>query len=296
VGGGIVRSPIWSRIGPSIMGHFQNAVAIVTGGASGLGRSLSEELGRRGAVVAVTDIDEAGARQVASGIVVAGGRAAGVGLDVRDAEAVRSTFESVAAAHGRLDFVFNNAGVAVSGEVQSFTLEHWRRILDVNLLGVIHSAAAAYALMARQGSGHIVNTASLAGLVGFPSATPYATTKFGVVGLSLSMRAEGKDLGVKVSALCPAFIQTGIFDASTYVGSRKEDVLAAIPFRIISPAEAVGPILRGVERKQAVIVLPFYARFFWWLFRIHPGLAGLLGLKTIRDFRRIRGKGLEKAS
>lgn len=269
------------------MSHFHNAVAIVTGGASGIGRALSEELGRRGAVVAVTDVNEAGAREVAAGITAAGGRATGAGLDVRDADAVRQLFESTAAAHGRLDFVFNNAGIAVSGEVQDLTLEHWRRIVDINLLGVIHGAAAAYALMARQRSGHIVNTASLAGLVGFPSATPYAATKFGVVGLSLSMRAEGKDLGVKVSALCPAFIQTGIFDASTYVGSRKEDLLATIPFRILSPAEAVGPILRGVERNRAIIVLPFYARFLWWLFRIHPGLAGLLSLKTIRDFRRV---------
>jgi NAD(P)-dependent dehydrogenase (short-subunit alcohol dehydrogenase family) len=270
------------------MSPFHNAIALVTGGASGIGRALCEELGRRGSVVVVTDVNEAGAREVAAGIAASGGRASAAGLDVRDAEAVRRLFESTAAAHGRLDYVFNNAGFAVSGEVQELSLDHWRRILDVNLLGVIHGATAAYTLMARQGSGHIVNTASLAGLVGFPSATPYATTKFGVVGLSLSLRAEGKDLGVKVSALCPAFIQTGIFDAGTYVGSRKEDVLATIPFRIISPAEAVGPILRGVERNRAVIVLPFYARMMWWLSRIHPGLAGFLGLRTIRDFRRAR--------
>lgn len=272
------------------MNGFHNAVAIVTGGASGIGRGLSEELARRGAVVTVTDVDEAGAREVAAGIAASGGRASGAALDVRDPEAVRRLFEAVAAEHGRLDFVFNNAGLAVIGEAQEIPLEHWRRVLDVNLLGVVHGATAAYALMARQGFGHIVNTASLAGLIGSPSAAPYAASKFGIVGLSLSLRAEGKDLGVKVSALCPAFIQTRIFDATTYVGGRKEDVLAAIPFRILRLEQAVPALLRGVERNRAIVVLPFYARVLWWLFRIHPGLAGLLGLRSIRDFRRLRAR------
>jgi short-subunit dehydrogenase len=133
-----------------------------------------------------------------------------------------------------------------------------------------------------------VNTASLAGLAGFPTSIPYATTKYAVVGLSLSLRAEAEELGVKVSVVCPGFVHTAIFDAGTYVGSRKEDILPLIPVKFIGPAEAARAILRGVERNQAVIVFPFYARFLWWLTRLHPGIAGLLHRKTVRDFRKIR--------
>jgi NAD(P)-dependent dehydrogenase (short-subunit alcohol dehydrogenase family) len=120
---------------------FRDAVAVVTGGASGLGRALCEELGRRGARVVVTDIQETEARAVAEGIVAA-------------------------------------------GEARNLSLDHWRKVLDVNLWGVIHGATAAYARMARQGSGHIVNIASLAGLVSMALGAPYTASKFGVVGLS----------------------------------------------------------------------------------------------------------------
>ena len=268
------------------MSPFQDAIALVTGGASGIGRAVCEELGRRGAVVMVTDVNEAGARDVAAGISASGGRASAARLDVRDAEAVRRLYEETAAAHGRLDYVFNNAGFAIVGEVQDLTPEHWRSILDVNLGGVVHGVSAAYPLMVRQGFGHIVNTASLAGLAGFPTATPYATTKYAVVGLSLSLRAEAEDLGVRVSVVCPGFIQTGIFDAGTYVHSRKEELLRTIPFKFVRAGDAARAILRGVEKNQAVIVFPGYARLLWWLTRLHPGIAALFHRKTVRDFRK----------
>lgn len=268
------------------MHSFQDAIAVVTGGASGIGRALCEELGRRGAVVVVTDVNEAGARQVAAGICSAGGRASGVRLDVRDAAAVRRLCEETVAAHGRLDYVFNNAGFAVLGEVRDLGPEHWRSIVDVNLWGVIHGVNAAYPLMVRQGAGHIVNTASVAGLAGFPTATPYATTKYAVVGLSLSLRAEAEDLGVRVSVVCPGFVQTGIFEAGIYVGARKEELLETIPVKLMDVADAARAILRGVEKNRAVIVFPGYARFFWWLTRLHPAVAGLLHRKAVRDFRK----------
>jgi NAD(P)-dependent dehydrogenase (short-subunit alcohol dehydrogenase family) len=275
-------------------GPFQDAVAVVTGGASGIGKALSEELGRRGARVVVTDLQEEGARAVAEGIVKAGGRASGSALDVRDAAAFERLLDDTIAAHGRLDYLFNNAGLAAVGEAQSLPLEHWRRVLDVNLWGVIHGATAAYARMVRQGSGHIVNIASLAGLGGMALGSPYSTSKFGVVGLSLTLRAEGADLGIKVNAVCPAYIKSAIFDNSTYVNATREGMLALIPFKFLDVDVAVRKILRGVERNQPLIVFPFYARLLWWLSRLRPQIAVNVNRKTAQAFRRRKAKADSK--
>lgn len=271
-------------------GPFQDAVAVVTGGASGIGKALSEELGRRGARVVVTDLQEEGARAVAEGILKAGGCASASALDVRDAAAFERLLDDTVAAHGRLDYLFNNAGLAAVGEAQSLPLEHWRRVMDVNLWGVIHGATAAYARMVRQGSGHIVNVASLAGIGGMALGSPYATSKFGVVGLSLTLRAEGADLGIKVSAVCPGYIKSAIFENSTYVDATQKGTVALIPFKFVEVDVAARKILRGVERNQPLIVFPFYARLLWWLTRLRPQIAVNVNRKTARSFRRRKAK------
>ena len=209
------------------MDHFENKVAIVTGGASGIGRALCEELGHRGAaMVVVADINAEGAQQVASAITTAGGQARAAHLDVSRADDVQKLINETASEHGRLDFMFNNAGIALGGEVRDTGLEHWQRILDVNLWGVIYGTKAAYQVMVKQGFGHIVNTASLGGLIPEPMATAYATTKHAVVGLSTSLRAEAAELGVNVSVVCPGFVQTRALDTATYVGIKREDAIS----------------------------------------------------------------------
>jgi NAD(P)-dependent dehydrogenase (short-subunit alcohol dehydrogenase family) len=271
-------------------GPFEDAVAVVTGGASGLGKALCEELGRRGSRVVVTDLQEEGARAVAEAIVKTGGRATAAALDVRDAAAFERLLDDTLAANGRLDYLFNNAGLAAVGEAQSLPLDLWHKVLDVNLWGVIHGATAAYARMVRQGSGHIVNIASLAGLAGAALSAPYSASKFGVVGLSLTLRAEGADLGVKVSAVCPAYIQTGIFDNSTYVGATQEGMIALIPFKFMDVHVAVRKLLQGVERNRPLIVFPFYARLVWWLSRLRPQIVVDVNRKTARAFRRRKAR------
>lgn len=270
------------------MDHFQNKIAIVTGGASGIGQMLCEELAARGAFVIVADLNLDGAKRLTSKIVESGGRASAASLDVSNADAVRELVSRVADEHGRLDFIFNNAGIGVGGEVRDLTPEHWRRIVEINLFGVISGTSAAYSTMVKQGFGHIVNTASLAGLISSPTMTPYTATKFAVVGLSTALRSEAESLGVRVSAVCPGFIQTGIFDAGTFVKSTKEAFLDQIPFKLMDARTAARKILRGVEKNRAIIVFPFYARFLWWLTRIHPGLLSPLSRKTVNDFRRTR--------
>jgi NAD(P)-dependent dehydrogenase (short-subunit alcohol dehydrogenase family) len=265
---------------------FRNAVAVVTGGASGLGRAICEELGRRGAFVVVTDVQEEGAKAVAEGIGAAGGRASGAALDVRDAAAFERLLDETIAAHGRLDYLFNNAGIAAAGEAQSLPLDVWRKVIDINLWGVIHGAMAGYSRMVRQGSGHIVNVSSLAGIGGMALGAPYATSKFGVVGLSLTLRAEGADLGVRVSAVCPAYIQTGIFDHGTYVGTNQRGIESLIPFKYVDVGVAARKVLRGVEKNRPMIVFPFYARLLWWLTRLNPEIPVGVNRKTARAFRR----------
>jgi NAD(P)-dependent dehydrogenase (short-subunit alcohol dehydrogenase family) len=278
------------------MNKFKDKIVIVTGAASGIGRALSEELSRAGATIIMADIHREGLEQIASKLTAGGGRAHTAHLDVTQEAEVQALIDKVMSEHGRLDYIFNNAGIAIAGEVRDLSLDHWRRIIDVNLMGVIYGTNAAYLAMIKQGFGHIVNTASLAGLVGFPTMIPYVTTKYAVVGLSTSLRAEAETFGVKVSVVCPGFIQTGIFNAATYVHSSQEELLARLPFKLIGASEAARAILRGVAHNKAVIVFPFYGRLVWWLYRMNNSLTLPLVRKTLSEFRAARKESKAKGS
>ncbi len=273
------------------MDKFKDKVALVTGGASGIGQALCEELARRGAAaVVVADVNVEGARGVAEAITAAGGRARAAELDVTQAKAVQALVEQTASEHGRLDYMFNNAGIGMTGEVRDMTLDHWRHIVDVNLWGVIYGTTSAYRVMVEQGFGHIVNTASAAGLVSSPLTTAYTTTKHGVVGLSTSLRAEGAGLGVKVSVVCPGYIRTGIGDAMVYVtktedGAEPFDVSA---FTFMEPDDCARVILRRLERNKAIITVTGFARVLWWLNRLNPNLPPLLFRKAVVNLRAVR--------
>ena len=193
--------------------------------------------------------------------------------------------EETARRYGRLDFMFNNAGIGVGGEVRHLLLEHWQRAMDVNLWGVIHGSVAAYRVMLRQGSGHIVNVASLAGLIGEPGLTPYSVTKSAVVALSTALRAEAEAFGVHVSVVCPGFIDTAIFDNAIGVHVDKEKFLATLPVRLVPAADAARLILHAVAKNRSIIVFPFYAKLLWWLVRFCPAALASFQRKTLRDLR-----------
>jgi NAD(P)-dependent dehydrogenase (short-subunit alcohol dehydrogenase family) len=267
---------------------FLNQVAIVTGGASGIGRALCEELARRGAVAVVADIDYQSAQTVAAAIVANGGRATAALLDVTRAEDVGRLVEDTARTHGRLDYMFNNAGIGVGGEVRDLTLEHWRKAIDINLWGVIYGTTAAYSVMLRQGSGHIVNTASAAGLVGEPGLAPYSVTKSAVIALSTALRAEGEAFNVHVSVLCPGFVDTAIYENAIGVRIDKDEFLEKLPVKLVSAPDAARAILRGVERNESIIVFPFYARLAWWLMRLNPAILARFHRKVLANLRAIR--------
>jgi NAD(P)-dependent dehydrogenase (short-subunit alcohol dehydrogenase family) len=267
---------------------FQKLITIITGGASGIGRALCEELARRGATAIVADINLRGAREVASAITASGGTAFGAYVDVRDAGSVQSLVDDALQRHGRLDIIFNNAGIGVGGEFHQMTLQHWRTVIDVNLMGVIHGVAAAYPVMVRQGAGQIVNIASLAGLIAAPGLGPYATTKGAVVSLTRALRAEGGTLGVRASVACPGFVDTAIYENALGAKVDKESLLKKLGLRMMPAHEAALAILRGTERNQGVIVFPRSANFLWLLTRFCPWLLEPFQRRVATRLREIR--------
>ncbi|WP_018658585.1 SDR family NAD(P)-dependent oxidoreductase [Actinomadura flavalba] len=254
------------------------SIAIVTGGASGIGRAIATSLVARGDTVVVTDINADGARKVADKLNTLGkGKATALPLDVTDADAVTELYRSVKAEHGRLDLVFNNAGIAIGGLAEELTLDHWNRAIDINLKGVVHGVHAAYPIMLEQRSGHIVNTASLAGLVPMPVGIPYTATKHAVVGLSLGLRAEAAGRGVKVSVVCPSFVDTPLLanvnpdlPETPMSGNAKKDIQKASP-RLYTAEKLARDIVRGVDRNKALIVAPAHGRIAWRGVRLNPG-------------------------
>ena len=250
----------------------------MTGGASGLGRALSEELARRGAQVVLADRQIELAREVAAGITARQGSAQAVEVDVTDFPAVERLVQDTVQTHGRLDYIFNNAGLAVGGEARLYQREDWQPVLEVNLHGVVNGVQAAYPVMLKQGYGHIVNTASMAGLCPAPMAVSYAATKHAVVGLSASLRIEAAEAGVRVSALCPGFIRTPILRGGGKYGKdlrhlspEQQDRLVE-QTRPMEPADFARQALNAVARNRAIIIVPGGWKLLWWLNRLSPSV------------------------
>jgi len=267
--------------------YYKDRVCLVTGAASGIGKELSRELAEAGAKVIALDLNADMLQQWVNRI---GGQSSisHQALDVTDHEAFRRVIEDTVAEHGRIDYLFNIAGISIAGEARDLDLEHWKKIIDVNLNGVVYGSTLAYKQMVTQGFGHIVNMASVQGLIPIPPESPYVTTKFAVVGLSQALRVEGAELGVKVSVICPGLVKTPIFETSPMVNIEREAFEEFMePWQRfgITPQECAGVIMKGVKKNKAVIPVTFLAKLMWYLYRISPGLI----LKSLQsDLRKLR--------
>jgi NAD(P)-dependent dehydrogenase (short-subunit alcohol dehydrogenase family) len=259
---------------PSEETDFAGKVAVVTGAGSGIGRSTALLLARLGARVHVADLGDR-AQPVAAQI---GTQAVAHTCDVSDPAQVEALAESVFAAEGAVDILHNNAGVGHAGPVDETTLEEWQRVLGINLMGVVHGVHFFVPRMLRQGRpGHVVNTASMAGLVPVAEMGPYTTSKHAVVGLSESLNAELAPRGIHVSAICPGFINTPIIEAAHLQGEiagQKQEIKRFYERFGSSPdvvAEAVVDAIRG--NKLIRTVPRHHVAFNWALRRISPRAA-----------------------
>jgi NAD(P)-dependent dehydrogenase (short-subunit alcohol dehydrogenase family) len=223
-----------------------------------------------------------------------GGRAHAVELDVRDYPSFEHAAAEVMKRSGRIDYLFNNAGIDVVGEIDSYTLDDWNDVFDVNLRGVVHGIQAVYPIMIGQRSGHIVNTASLGGLVATPAHAAYSATKHAVVGLSKTLRVEAERHGVKVSILCPGAIRTAILTGGKYGRLPANADVAEIMKKIWEPLRPMASdvfaerALRAVLRGDAIVVLPHKYRAAWYLERLSPALSMRAGKGMLRRTRELR--------
>jgi len=206
-------------------GYYQHLICVVTGANSGIGYALSEELLKRGAIVYMAGRDQKKITAAAGQLSAFRDRVHTLVVDVTKQEQVQKAIESTASEAGRLDMLFNNAGIFKPMLFETGTLDDWKTMIDTNLWSVIYGVHAVIPIMLRQGSGHIVNTSSLAGLVPYPMQVIYDTTKYAVVGLSESLRYEYAEKGIRVSVICPGDIATPVF--SKIVDSKGQG--AAIP-------------------------------------------------------------------
>jgi NAD(P)-dependent dehydrogenase (short-subunit alcohol dehydrogenase family) len=271
---------------------YAGKVAIVTGGASGIGAALAKELAGAGADVVLADRQVDLAEQVASTIRSSGGRATAIEADVRNLASLIRVVDDTVARLGAVHYFFNNAGIGVGGEMDTYEPRDWDDVFDVNLRGVANGIQAVYPVMIRQRAGHIVNTASVAGLLATPTQGSYTATKHAVVALSRALRIEAKRHGVRVSVLCPGVIRTPILTGGKYgrsnvSGLSKEKVLAF--WEKLRPIEVdvlARKAAQAVARNDGIIVIPSWWKALWLLDRLAPALSATLSEKALEARRR----------
>lgn len=243
------------------MESVRDKVAVVTGGASGIGRALCRGFARAGARVVVADLDEAGMDGTVAAVKQAGGDAIPVRTDVSRLADVQALADRAFAEWGAVHVVCNNAGVTVHGGLESATHQDWEWVIGVNLWGVIHGIEAFVPRMiAQREPGHIVNTASMAGLIASQGLGIYNTTKYAVVGLSETLQKDLRAYNIGVSVLCPMGVATAIRDSdrnrpahlkNPEARSRGEITLIG---RTLSPEQVADQVLRAILANRLYII------------------------------------------
>src|SRR5881409_2674323 len=243
------------------MDAFQGRVAVITGGGGGIGAAMARAFAARGARIVLADVDRAAMEAVAAALGERGTEVLAVPTDVTALESVRALADAAERRFGAVHIVCNNAGVATLGEIAASTHADWQYTMNVNFWGVVHGVETFVPGLLARAAGHIVNTASMAGLVGMRWLGVYSASKFAVVGLSEALHRELAEHGIGVSVLCPMIVETKINENSirNRPAALRNPGEAAVPEgaammgSVIGPEEVARRVVRGIERKDLYI-------------------------------------------
>ena len=243
------------------MRTFKGQVAFISGAGSGIGRGMAEAFVAEGIKVVLGDIDGESIRQVAANLSAQGANALAVDLDVSDRASWDMAVQHAESNYGTIDVLCNNAGVAgLSRPVEDIPIEEWRWMTDINLYGLVHGLQCLIPRLKAKGSGHIVNTSSIGGMVPLPKFSEYMAAKHAVVGLSGSVRQELEPFGIGVSVLCPGAVRTSLGETTVRqrpgraaLAAARSDVVGDLPWRYIEPIAVGRMVLRGIAENQAFI-------------------------------------------
>lgn len=273
------------------MRELRGKTVLITGAASGIGRELTLASAREGAIVLLVDVDAGGLKELERLLRAAGAEHRSYIADVSDREVVRGLTGEVQGEFGGLDILINNAGVFVWADFADTTLEDWEWLMGVNLWGPILTIKAFLPKMIERGSGHIVNVASLGGLVTMPTLSGYSTTKFGLVGLTETLQHELEPHNIAVTLVCPGNIRTPIIDHTVVRGYDKEK-LARMSYGIIprlAADKAASRIIAGIKKGKAMMVLTPSANVMWYVKRLSTNIYRvMLGRSMHKVYERMR--------
>jgi NAD(P)-dependent dehydrogenase (short-subunit alcohol dehydrogenase family) len=260
--------------------NLQGRTVLVTGAASGIGRETALLAARRGAGLAICDVDEAGLADVEASARALGRSVLARRVDVADREQMRGFADAVHEEAGVVDLLVNNAGVGLGAGLLETQLEDWDWIVAINVMGVVHGCHFFIPPMVERGrGGHVANLSSAAGFYATPSLVAYSATKFAVLGLSESLREELQPHGIGVTAICPGIINTPITSSARLRGAAaepgaRERVVALYRRRNYGPDRVARNILKAVERNRSVAPISPEAWFAYAMTRTSPRLAG----------------------
>lgn len=257
--------------------QFKGKIVLVTGAASGLGRGIALAFARSGSDLVLVDINEGGLAETAAMVEAAGSRSLTKRVDVANRDQMKAMAAEVLSERGRVDILVNNAGVGVGGELVNVPIEDIEWIVGINLMGEIYGSRLFLPQMIERGQGHIVNVASLSGLVLLPFHIAYTTTKFGLAGFSNALWADVRRHGIGVTLVCPGAVRTNIAEGTRMHAQSEIQQQSAERFermlqeRGMDPEEAGRLILAAVARDKFLVLLGKEAYLLYYLTRLFPG-------------------------